>query len=62
MQKSRVAVTSFIQMPQTVTRVVNRPVFPGTSRISGACVPSPGLGLPGTQNVPYFRETKVKFF
>jgi len=28
----------------------------------GACVPSPGLGLPGTQNVPYFRETKVKIF
>jgi len=36
-------------------RVANRPVF-------GACVPSPGLGLPGTQNVPYFREAKVQIF
>ena len=49
-------------------RVANRPVFPGTSRISRdvpyfrACVPSPGLGLPGTQSVPYFREAKVQSF
>ena len=63
--------TSFIQSAteaRTVTRVANRPVFPGTSRISRdvpyfeACVPSPGLGLPGTQNVQYFREAAVKFF
>ena len=28
----------------------------------GDCVPNPGLGLPGTQNVPYFRKAKLKFF
>ena len=50
------------RVPRTVTRVANRPIFPGTSRISGACLPSPGLGLPRTQNVPYFREAKVKIF
>ena len=43
------------RVPRTVTMVANRLVFPGTSRISG-------LGSFGTQNVPYFREAKVKIF
>ena len=43
------------RVPRTVTMVANRPVFPGTSRISG-------LGSFGTQNVPYFREAEVKIF
>ena len=37
------------------------PYFPGRPVFRGLC-PESRLGLPGTQNVPYFREAKVTFF
>ena len=37
------------------------PYFPGRPVFRGLC-PESRLGLPGTQNVPHFREAKVKIF
>ena len=37
------------------------PFSPGCPAFQGLR-PSPGLGLPGTQNVPYFREANVQNF
>jgi len=49
------------RVPRTVT-LANRLRISRDVPYFGACVPSPGLGLPGMQNVPYFPEAKVKIF
>ena len=50
------------RVPRTVTRVANRPVFPGTSRISGPVSRSSRLGLPGMQICPVFSWSQGQNF
>ena len=41
----------------TMSRVANRPIFPGRDVPAfGYCVPRPGNGRPGTYNVPFQQD------
>ena len=41
------------------SRVANPPVFPWDIPYFGLIVPFPGLGLPGTPNVPFFSRGQM---
>jgi len=49
------------RVPRTVTRVANRPVFPGTSRISGPVSLVPAWVFPGRKMSRIFVKPSSKF-
>ena len=50
------------RVPLTMTRVANRPVFPGTSRISGLVSRVPAWVFPGCKMSRIFVKPRSEFF
>ena len=50
------------RVPRTATRVANRPVYPGTSRISGPVSRVPAWTFPGRKMSRIFVKPRSKFF
>jgi len=50
------------RVPRTVTRVANRPLFPGTSRISGTVSRVPAWVFPGRKMSRVFVKPRSIFF
>jgi len=50
------------RVPRTVTRVANRPIFPGTSRISGTVSRVPASVFPGRKMSRIFVKPRSNFF